>query len=84
MGQTASGLRSSRRICGSPTPAIGISWSLCHSVPAMADRQFVILRYVGKVPTMASCAKSQRKFFTPGPVAKDAAGAERYSYLSVT
>jgi hypothetical protein len=30
----------------------------------MAERQFVILRYVSKVSAMASCAKCQRTFFT--------------------
>jgi hypothetical protein len=41
----------------------------------MAERQFVILRYVSKVPAMTSCAKCQRKFFTPAPFASDAVGA---------
>ena len=31
----------------------------------MAERDFVILRYQGKVPAMASCVGCQRKFFTP-------------------
>jgi hypothetical protein len=31
----------------------------------MVERSFVVLRYEGKVPTMASCTKCQRKFFTP-------------------
>jgi hypothetical protein len=34
----------------------------------MVERNFVVLRYEGKVPTMASCAKCQRKFFTPAHV----------------
>jgi hypothetical protein len=51
---------------------------LCHTTRVMAEREFVILRYVGKVPAMASCAKCQRKFFTPAPFANDAVGADRY------
>jgi len=35
-----------------------------HTVRAMADRSVVVLKYQGKVPAMASCAKFQRKFFT--------------------
>ena len=42
------------------------------------DRRFVILRYEGKVPTMASCAKCARKFFTPTALMRDASGAEMY------
>jgi hypothetical protein len=46
--------------------------------PAMAERNFVIVRYVGKVPAMASCTKCQRKFFTPATHARDAVGADEY------
>jgi hypothetical protein len=42
------------------------------------DRHFVIVRYEGRVPTMASCAKCDRKFFTPTTLANDAIGAEEY------
>ena len=42
------------------------------------DRRFVIVRYEGKVPAMASCAKCERKFFTPTTLARDAVGAEDY------
>jgi len=42
------------------------------------DRRFVIVRYEGRVPAMASCAKCQRKFFTPTTLARDAVGAEEY------
>jgi hypothetical protein len=38
---------------------------LYRTVRAMTDRSFVVLNYQGKVPAMASCAKCQRKFFTP-------------------
>ena len=44
----------------------------------MAERSFVIVRYVGKVPAMASCTKCQRKFFTPATHARDAVGADEY------
>ena len=42
------------------------------------DRCFVIVRFEGRVPAMASCAKCQRKFFTPTTLARDAVGAEEY------
>ena len=42
------------------------------------DRRFVIVRYEGKVPAMACCAKCQQKFFTPTTLARDAVGAEEY------
>lgn len=41
----------------------------------MAERNFVIVRYEGKVPMMASCANCHRKFFTPRTYARDADGA---------
>ncbi len=44
----------------------------------MVERSFVVLRHEGKVPVMASCAKCQRKFFTPAQLASDAVIAERY------
>jgi hypothetical protein len=44
----------------------------------MAERRFVILRYVGMVPAMASCTNCQRKFFTPATILRDAIAAERY------
>src|SRR6266576_1579694 len=44
------------------------SWQIKSSVPdkpvASSERGFVILRYDGKVPAMASCGKCGRKFFT--------------------
>jgi hypothetical protein len=42
------------------------------------DRRFVVLRYEGKVPALASCARCERKFFTPTTLARDAVGAEGY------
>jgi hypothetical protein len=42
------------------------------------DRRFVILRYEAKVPVLASCAKCERKFFTPPTLARDVVGAEEY------
>lgn len=44
----------------------------------MADRTFVILKYADKAPSMASCAKCQRKFFTPNTLLRDPALAEQY------
>jgi hypothetical protein len=38
---------------------------LYRTVRGMTDRSFVVRNYQGKVPAMASCAKCQRKFFTP-------------------
>ena len=43
-----------------------------------SDRHLVIVRYEGKVPAMASCAKCDRKFFTPTMLANDAIEAEEY------
>ena len=55
-------------MCGSP---IGIpGWR--------TERGFVIIRYEGEVPVMASCAKCQLKFLTPATFARDAIGAEEY------
>jgi hypothetical protein len=42
------------------------------------DRRFVLLRYEGKVPALASCARCERKFFTPTTLMRDARGAEEY------
>jgi len=48
-------------------------------IPAWrTDRQFVIVRYEGRVLAMASCGKCDRKFFTPTTVTRDAIGAEEY------
>jgi hypothetical protein len=55
-------------LCGSP---IGIpGWR--------TERGFIIMRYEGEVPAMASCAKCQLKFFTPETFVRDAVGAEEY------
>ena len=51
---------------------------LCHTVPAMADRRCIVLKYEGKVPLLAGCTACQRKFFTPDKLVRDAAGAEQY------
>jgi hypothetical protein len=50
------------------------------TVPAMAERNFVLLRYLDKVPAMAACAKCQRKFFTPNTYYNDAVGAHEYLF----
>jgi hypothetical protein len=45
----------------------------------MAERTFKILMYVGKIPSMASCARCERKFFTPVRIFRDdPVGAEEY------
>jgi hypothetical protein len=45
----------------------------------MADRTaFVVLRSVSKTPSLASCTKCQRKFFTPSSYSNDPNGAEQY------
>ena len=54
---------------------------LCQTLGAMAERKFIVLKYQGKVPAMASCEKCQRKFFTPAAYSGDADGA--YEYLSL-
>jgi len=44
----------------------------------MPDRAFVILKFVGRTPTLASCAKCQRKFFVPESYYGDVLGADEY------
>jgi hypothetical protein len=44
----------------------------------MPERSFVILKYVNKVPSLASCERCQRKFFTPKTHGHDRVGAEQY------
>jgi hypothetical protein len=51
---------------------------LCQTVRVMAERDFVLLRHHGKVPAMASCAKCERKFFTPNIYSRDPVGAHEY------
>src|SRR6266567_7713757 len=43
-----------------------------------AERCLLILRYDGRIPVMASCAKCERKFFTPTTFSRDAISAEEY------
>jgi len=38
----------------------------------------IVLKYGDKVPSMASCAKCQYKFFTPSDLQRDPVGAELY------
>lgn len=42
------------------------------------DSRFVIVRFEDQVPAMASCARCERKFFTPATFARDAVGALEY------
>jgi hypothetical protein len=60
-----------RHLCRSPAPPVENSF-------LHRERRFVIVRYEGKVPAMASCTKCQRKFFTTATFAHDASGAEQY------
>jgi hypothetical protein len=46
---------------------------------SLPDRRFVIARYEGKVPVMASCTKCTHRFFTPSSnFVREAIAAERY------
>ena len=56
----------------------GASPESVHTVLVMPERSFVILRYDGKAPAMACCAKCQHKFFTPSDFRRDRAGAAEY------
>jgi hypothetical protein len=48
-------------------------------LPVMGDRTFVVLKYYkDNIPSMASCAKCQHKFFTPNTFRRDLALAEQY------
>jgi hypothetical protein len=42
------------------------------------ERSFVILKYKNKVPTMAACARCQRKFFTLDSYYNDHIDAAEY------
>lgn len=44
----------------------------------MTERTFIILRYVNKVPAMASCAKCKLKFFASNTYRNDPFQAEQY------
>jgi hypothetical protein len=44
----------------------------------MAERRFLIVRSVSKVPAMASCTNCGHKFFTPVLFANDGVGAGEY------
>ncbi len=50
----------------------------CDTAFRLPERSFIILKYVGKVPSLASCAKCQRKFLTPKTYSKEWTGAEEY------
>jgi hypothetical protein len=46
---------------------------------SMTERtDLVVLKYVNKTPSLASCARCQRKFFTPDSYYTDPFGAEEY------
>jgi hypothetical protein len=64
--------------CGSPVRIPDWRAADIMTLPNRSERRFVILRYDGRVPAMASCVKCDRKFFTPATFARDAIGAEEY------
>ncbi len=41
-------------------------------------RHFIVLRYAGRVPAMASCSHCERTFFTPANFLRDEVGAGEY------
>jgi hypothetical protein len=65
-------------LCGSPVPIPDWGVADIMTLPNGAERRFLILRYDGRVPAMASCLKCERKFFTPATFARDPVGAEEY------
>src|SRR5947207_7595973 len=44
----------------------------------MPERELVVLRSLGKIPTMAGCSKCGRKFFAPASYSRDPVGAHQY------
>jgi|HubBroStandDraft_5_1064220.scaffolds.fasta_scaffold262867_1 hypothetical protein len=48
----------------------------CATLPAMAERSFVILRLVGKTPSMAACEACHLNSFVPMELVDDPDGAE--------
>ena len=60
---------------------LGVSMSSATRNPkiATADRgNFIVLKRVNKTPSLASCGRCQRKFFTPNTYYNDPYGAEEY------
>ena len=56
-------------LCGSPVRSVS---------RAGKERSIVLLRYEGRVPVMAACARCERKFFVPATFARDPFGADEY------
>jgi hypothetical protein len=56
-------------LCGSPAQRVS---------RAGKERSIVLLRYEGRVPVMAACARCERKFFVPATFARDPFGADEY------
>ena len=65
-------------LCAFPVPIPDWRMAYVTTLPNRSERRFVILRYDGRVPAMASCAQCERKFFTPATFARNAIGAEEY------
>ena len=65
-----------------PSHRASAGWHIVYDcgklLPVMADRRLVILKFSGKVPTLAGCTACSLKFFTPNTFARDQVGAEHY------
>ena len=63
-----------------PLTEVLLAWTPLYATlgPIMADRAFIILKFVKGTPSLASCAQCQHKFFTPNTYYRDPLGAERY------
>jgi hypothetical protein len=66
------------QLCGSPIHIPDWRIGDISKVTPRTERRFVIVRYEGRIAAMASCAKCERKFFTPTTLARDPIGAEEY------
>jgi len=44
----------------------------------MVERKFIILKYVGKTPSLASCVGCHLKFLVPMELVNDPVGAEEH------
>lgn len=65
-------------LCGSPSRIPNWRIGDIAEGTRRIERCFVIVRYEGRVPAMASCGNCERKFFTPTTLSRDAVGAEEY------
>lgn len=56
----------------------GDGWHHARATKGTVEATLMILRWVNKVPAMATCSKCNLKFFTPKEYSKDSVGAEEY------